>query len=90
MLGGDFQIKAELLLRADTGNSPLDRINEGDALLDTGRSAIHAAIASAIDANKIKKAWVPFYSCQTMIQKWVTECPAHVGKHFFTIVVRAE
>jgi len=68
MLGGDFQIKAELLLRADTGNSPLDRINEGDALLDTGRSAIHAAIASAIDVKKIKKAWVPFYSCQTMIQ----------------------
>jgi len=68
MLGGDFQIEPELLLQADAKNSPLDQINECDLLLDTGRSALRVAIANAIDAGQVKKAWVPFYSCHTMIQ----------------------
>lgn len=71
MIGGDFQIDPSIFGAPDARHSPINRISSMDFLLDTGRSAIAAAISLAIKSKMIKEVWIPYYCCKTMIRPFI-------------------
>ena len=68
MIGGDFQISSSMFLDFDVEDKIRDLQFEHGRLLDSGRSAIRGAIFLALKNATVKNAWVPFYSCPSMIK----------------------
>jgi hypothetical protein len=87
MIGGDFQINPSIFGAPDVRHSPISRISSADFLLDTGRSAIAAAISLAIKSRRIKEVWMPYYCCKTMIRPFVS---ANLKVNFYSLGERLD
>ena len=68
MMGGDFQIAPCLLASDPVPGNVLSYIRPNDVLLDSGRSAIRLALKSALEGRRFRCAWIPLYSCRTMVE----------------------
>lgn len=71
MIGGDFQIAPCLLASDPVPDNVLRFIGPNDVLVDSGRSAIRLALKSALEGRRFRCAWIPLYSCRTMVEPFL-------------------